>query len=342
MRPAFASHARYLKLRERTSFAFAVVSAAAALEVEGGTIRNARLALGGVAAKPWRARAAEEVLEGATADEAAFRRAAEAALADARPSGDNAFKIDLAKRIVLRALTLAAAGTPERLPALPASPSLRLPERITMPEINPTQASPHLRYGSNVGQPLTRRDGILKVTGHATYAADNHPEGMLYAVHAVSTIARGRVTHLDVEAAKAHPGVVEVITPANRPPLMGDPEAKGQSSRSAWRCCRTTASATPTSRSLWWSRRRSRRRPKAPRCSQPRYEVEPARIGLDVRTLRAGGGGDRRAGEHRARRRRGRIGRRRRGASTRLTRRRRNITTPWSRMPLSRPGTATG
>ena len=123
----FAAHARYMKLRERTSFAFAVVSAAAALEFEGGAIRKARIALGGVAAKPWRARAAEDVLSGAGADETAFRRAAEAALADARPSGDNAFKIDLAKRIVVRALTLAAAGTPERVPALPASPFSSVP-----------------------------------------------------------------------------------------------------------------------------------------------------------------------------------------------------------------------
>ena len=118
----FAAHARYLKLRERTSFAFAVVSAAAALDIEGGRIRQARLALGGVAPKPWRARAAETVLAGASPGEAAFRRAAEAALADAKPSGDNAFKIELARRIVARALALAAAGTPERLPALPASP----------------------------------------------------------------------------------------------------------------------------------------------------------------------------------------------------------------------------
>ena len=118
----FASHARYLKLRERTSFAFAVVSAAAALKLDGGKIGEARLALGGVAAKPWRARAAEAALKGARADETAFRRAADAALADARPSGDNAYKIELAKRIVVRALMAAAAGTPERLPALPASP----------------------------------------------------------------------------------------------------------------------------------------------------------------------------------------------------------------------------
>jgi xanthine dehydrogenase YagS FAD-binding subunit len=118
----FSAHARYLKVRERTSYAFAIVSAAAALRIEGGTIRNVRLALGGVAAKPWRARAAEATLEGASPTPAAFRRAAEVALADAKPSGDNRFKIELAQRILVRALTLAAAGTPARMPALPASP----------------------------------------------------------------------------------------------------------------------------------------------------------------------------------------------------------------------------
>ena len=119
---AFAAHARYLKVRERTSFAFAVVSAAAALRIEHGRIRDARLALGGVAAKPWRARAAEEILTGASTGGDVFRRAAEAALAEAKPSGDNQFKIELAQRILVRALTLAAMGTPERVPALPASP----------------------------------------------------------------------------------------------------------------------------------------------------------------------------------------------------------------------------
>jgi xanthine dehydrogenase YagS FAD-binding subunit len=124
---AFSAHARYLKVRERTSYAFAVVSAAAALRIEGDTIVEARIALGGVALKPWRARAAEAMLVGAGPDETAFRRAAEAALADAKPSGDNRFKIELARRIVTRALTLAAAGAPARLPALPASPFALLP-----------------------------------------------------------------------------------------------------------------------------------------------------------------------------------------------------------------------
>jgi xanthine dehydrogenase YagS FAD-binding subunit len=118
----FADHARYLKVRERTSYAFAVVSAAAALRIDDGTVVEARLALGGVAMKPWRAREAEQILAGAPADAASFGRAAAAALAAANPSGDNAFKIELARRIVVRAFTLAAAGTPQRLPALPASP----------------------------------------------------------------------------------------------------------------------------------------------------------------------------------------------------------------------------
>ncbi len=118
---AVRGHSRYLKLRERTSFAFALVSVAAGLELEGGRIARARLALGGVAARPWRARAAEEALAGATPDAASFARAAEAALAGARPSGDNAHKIELARRLVVRALEAAAAGTPRRMPALPAS-----------------------------------------------------------------------------------------------------------------------------------------------------------------------------------------------------------------------------
>ena len=95
-----------------------------------------------------------------------------------------------------------------------------------MPEIALTQTPAHVRHGSNVGQPLTRLDGVLKVTGGARYAADHHPPGMLYAVLAISSIARGRVDFLDVDAAKAHPGVVEVMTPANKPALAQDPDAK--------------------------------------------------------------------------------------------------------------------
>jgi xanthine dehydrogenase YagS FAD-binding subunit len=119
----FAERTRYLKLRERTSYAFAVVSAAAALRLDpAGRITAARLALGGVAHKPWRARSAEASLVGAVPGPGAFSDAAALALVEAKPSGDNAHKIELARRILARALAAAAAGTPERIPALPASP----------------------------------------------------------------------------------------------------------------------------------------------------------------------------------------------------------------------------
>src|SRR6201991_3561505 len=95
-----------------------------------------------------------------------------------------------------------------------------------MPEITLTANPANVRHGSNIGQPLTRRDGVLKVRGEARYAADNHPPGMLYAVMAVAGIARGRVAFLDVPAAKAHPGVVEVMTSTHKPPLAEDPDAK--------------------------------------------------------------------------------------------------------------------
>lgn len=118
----FASHSSYLKIRERTSFAFGVVSTAASLRMEEGTIAEARLALGGVAAKPWRALAAEQSLQGSAPGEAKFRAAADIALAKARPSGDNEFKIELARRVIVQALTRAASGELPRLPAFPASP----------------------------------------------------------------------------------------------------------------------------------------------------------------------------------------------------------------------------
>jgi xanthine dehydrogenase YagS FAD-binding subunit len=123
----FSRNARYLKLRERTSYAFAVVSAAAALRMDGGVIRAARIALGGVAPKPWRAGAAEASLAGKQPSADIFATAAELALAGALPSGDNAFKIELARRIVMRALTLALEGTPDVMPALPASPFSTIP-----------------------------------------------------------------------------------------------------------------------------------------------------------------------------------------------------------------------
>ncbi len=151
-----------------------------------------------------------------------------------------------------------------------------------MSEIAHTHTAAHVRHGSNIGQPLTRREGVLKVTGAARYAADHHPPGMLYAVLAVSSIARGRVVSLDVQAAKSHAGVVEVITPANRPALAQDPDEKTnpfmfrldvlQNDRVRYAnqpiavvVAETLEAATEGAALL-----------------SPRYEIEPARVELDA------------------------------------------------------------
>jgi xanthine dehydrogenase YagS FAD-binding subunit len=103
-RSNFAKHSYYLKVRDRASYAFALVAVAAALELDGGTIRQARVALGGVAHKPWRSGEAEAALAGKPLSEESFRQAAEAALRDARPLAHNAYKVELGKRAVVRAL----------------------------------------------------------------------------------------------------------------------------------------------------------------------------------------------------------------------------------------------
>jgi xanthine dehydrogenase YagR molybdenum-binding subunit len=151
-----------------------------------------------------------------------------------------------------------------------------------VPELTLSQSPAHARHGSNIGQPLTRRDGVLKVKGEARYAADNHPSAMLYAVMAVSSIARGRVTHLDVAAAKAHRGVVDVMTPTHKPPLAEDPDAKTNpfmfrldllqndlvryaNQPIAVVIAETLEAATEGAALL-----------------SPHYETEPARVGLDA------------------------------------------------------------
>ena len=106
-KPIEGSRSVYLKLRDRASYEFALASAAVLAKVEGGHIRYVRVAMGGVGTKPWRSHEAEAALMGKTADAAQFRKAAEAALAGAKPHNDNAFKVELAKRCVVRALKMA-------------------------------------------------------------------------------------------------------------------------------------------------------------------------------------------------------------------------------------------
>lgn len=103
----YAAHSHYLKVRDRASYAFALVSVAAALELDGDTIRSARLALGGVAHKPWRAEASEHFLTGKPATQATYEAAAKLVTADAKTYEHNAFKVPMAQHAVVRALTTA-------------------------------------------------------------------------------------------------------------------------------------------------------------------------------------------------------------------------------------------
>jgi xanthine dehydrogenase YagS FAD-binding subunit len=109
----FARHSTYIKIRDRLSYAFALVSVAAGLEMEGDSIREARFALGGVAHKPWRNSEAEASLAGQAASRDNFEKAAAIFLRDAKGFAHNGFKIDLARRAIIRALTQAARGTPQ-------------------------------------------------------------------------------------------------------------------------------------------------------------------------------------------------------------------------------------
>ena len=104
----FAKNSYYLKVRDRASYAFALVAVAAALEMKSGTIRQARVVLGGVAHKPWRSAEAEAALSGSPASEESFRKAANAALKDAKPLTHNAYKVELGKRAIIRALMRAS------------------------------------------------------------------------------------------------------------------------------------------------------------------------------------------------------------------------------------------
>jgi xanthine dehydrogenase YagS FAD-binding subunit len=109
----FTRYHTYLKIRDRLSYAFALVSVAVGLELDGNTIKQARFALGGVAHKPWRDADAEATLVGQAPSEASFRAAADAVLDRAKGHAHNAFKIDLARRAIIRALTQAAQRTPQ-------------------------------------------------------------------------------------------------------------------------------------------------------------------------------------------------------------------------------------
>lgn len=195
--PPGAQH--YRKVRDRASYAFALVSAAVVVEVAGGRVRTARVALGGVAHKPWRAAEAEAFLIGRTADAASFDRAADLALTGARGHGGNDFKIPLARRTLSRALADAAARSVGQAPTdrVPAVPPQTVADVVDAP---------------------ARVEGPLKLTGRARYSAEYARHGeAAYGWMVPATIGKGRIAQLETARAEALPGVLAVLTHRNAP-----------------------------------------------------------------------------------------------------------------------------
>jgi hypothetical protein len=174
------------------------VSVAAALELDGDTIKEARLALGGVAHKPWRDPGGRSgAARPAAPNEAPSRsQAADLLLRDAKGFEHNAFKIDLARRAIVRALTQAAQGTPQ-------SQSTRRSGE---------------RHDPYIGTATSRVDGRAKVTGAAKYAGEFNVPGLAYGSVVDSTIAKGRIARIDTSEALRVEGVLDVLTHENRPP----------------------------------------------------------------------------------------------------------------------------
>ena len=177
----YAAHSHYLKVRDRASYDFALVSVAAALELDSRIIRGARIALGGVAHKPWRAESAERLLAG-------------------RNVSPDTFEAPLAR--------------PSRAPI----PTCRTASKSTGPALHSPRALHRRRSLMSkpvtIGDPLPRVDGRAKVTGTARYTAEFPVAGLAYAALVTASIPSGRVRIESAEAAAA-PGVLAVVTPAN-------------------------------------------------------------------------------------------------------------------------------
>ena len=187
----WARRSLYLKIRDRQSYEFALASAAVALDLQGGAVRSARIALGGVATVPWRAKEAETALRGQVIDEHAAKGAAEVAFANATSHEHNAFKVELGKRTLTRALLQATAL-----------------------EIDMTSAAAP-QPGANMGEPVPRVDARLKVTGEARYPANMPVSNPAYACLVTSAIAKGQIKTLDLDRARAVPGLLHILTAEN-------------------------------------------------------------------------------------------------------------------------------
>ena len=184
----FAGHSAYIKVRDRQSYAFALVSVAVGLEVADGVIARAGVALGGVAHKPWRnPQLEQQLLVGKPANRDTYHEFQRALLAGAQGFGENDFKLKLAPVTVVRALEQAA-------------------------HEGETGMNTHL-----IGTDVNRIDGPAKVSGAAKYAAEFFAPDMLYAVVVSGVIAHGEIDSIDTAAAMSVTGAIEVFSHKNRP-----------------------------------------------------------------------------------------------------------------------------
>jgi xanthine dehydrogenase YagS FAD-binding subunit len=213
-----ARRSHYLKVRDRASFEFAVVSAAVALELQhDGRIGQARVAVGGVGTKPWRLPKVEAALAGSSLAPGALRRAASLAAHGAKGWGHNDFKIELMQRAIVRAV------------------ENRGSRGMTT---------------NFIGQPVSRVDGRLKVTGRATYAAEFQIANMAHAAIVRSTIARGRVASIDHLQPSAAPVSWLCSRIKMRPvcPIASTRERSTPPWANACTCCRMIVCVTRVSR----------------------------------------------------------------------------------------------
>lgn len=202
----FATRSLFRKVRERASYAFAMVSVAAAVDVDDGVVKDVRLSLGMVSHRPYRARIAEEMLRGAPATDDSFRAAAEAELATAQTGPQNSYKVPQLRNTI--AAVLAELTQDPRTRTTNSRAPRDMPEK-----------GDNLRFGGPGGDPRPRVDGPLKVTGTAPYAYEQPVDNPAYLYPLTAAIARGRIKSFDTAAAGSLPGVLLVMIPENAPRL---------------------------------------------------------------------------------------------------------------------------
>ena len=246
----FSKNYTYLKIRDRLSYAFALVSVAASLELDGGVIKEARLALGGVAHKPWRDETAEAELVG-------------------EPSGRSRFQTGREHRF-------AGCQGPraQRLQDRPCPPR-HCPGADAGGEWNSAntgqQENPVSAMTTYIGTAVPRVDGKAKVTGAAKYAGEFNVPGLAHGAVVTSTVAKGKITAIDTSAALAVEGVLSVLTHENRPPMAESDSAYKDDvapEGSPFRPLYNAMSCSASSRLRWsWPKTGKRRASPLPSCA---------------------------------------------------------------------------